>query len=93
MMQQLDAIANASEACRLYLISITNAAQKQNARDEMARCEHRAVPCLACNKLYYPGDPLDKFRPRDTNGRFIPCSSIKNYCSANCKRGQGENKL
>jgi hypothetical protein len=60
---------------------------KADNRDEIAKREHRAVKCKCCHKLYYPGDPLDRLRPRTTNGRFIPCSSVKNYCSHNCSKG------
>jgi hypothetical protein len=59
----------------------------ERSRDDQARSQRNSVPCLKCGKLYYPGLPDDRHRPRDNNGKLIRVSSCdyQGYCSKTCQ--------
>jgi hypothetical protein len=64
------------------------------SRDTLARREHKAVPCLTCGRLYYPGLPDDHRRPRDEAGKLIRVSMAdrQGYCRQSCDPTKGHFK-
>lgn len=57
-------------------------------RDDVYRFLCKAVKCLKCGKLYYPGLPLDRNRPRDDKGKLIRVSMAdrKGFCGRKCEK-------
>lgn len=57
-------------------------------RDDAARERHKAVPCVVCGKMYYPGLSSDLRRPVAENGKKIRISSadFKGFCTMTCQR-------